>query len=305
MSRKTLRGPEAADEILRLCHGYLPWHRSLTLGLSTDPAVYPEARTAHAAHLPADEPLIAVYDGTLFGGAGLGLLLTPERVCWKRRGGRALMLTWDELDPALLGAGDGELRIGDASIPLPDELCPDMLELLSEIARRRHGKDQNPYRDRPPEPDEAEGAPKSVDDLVVLLWKQLGPLGGVRYHPRIPRASLDRFRAQHAAHLPEDEELALLYEARGTEAMGLGISRERLYWSLSDRKVRFNSWKNLEPHTIKSNDAGGVTIMGVAVPLPAEASAEKVAELFRLLVHQAGGEDLAPIEFPHPPSYPP
>ncbi|MEO7328025.1 MAG: hypothetical protein ABI193_05570 [Minicystis sp.] len=291
MSRHDLRGPESIDEIRRLCHGYLPWHRSLTLLSGKSLLDYPEARLVHAAHLPADEALIIVYDGTFFGGADLGLLLTAERLCWKNRGGRAFSLRWDELDPALVGEREDALLLGEATIRLPKELVAGLRALVQEIARRHHAREASPYRDRVVAPD-GDSAKLTTDALVTLLWDELGPRPSVHYHPLIPASWLDRVRAQHAQHLQGDAPIAVVFQALGSETIGFALSTDRLYWTLSDGKVHFHGWKNLEPHTIRSSEYGALTVMGVPVVLPVDCPVERMTALFRTLVQNAGGVDL-------------
>lgn len=291
MSRDDPRGTASIEEIRRLCHGLLPWHRTLTLLAGTGAGDYPEARRAHAAHLPEGEPLILVQDGTLFGGADLGLILTAERLCWKRRGGRALALRWDELDPALITEAEGALRIGDATLALPEALVPGMAALLREIARRRRDGEAGPYRRRV-ERQADDDATITTEELVARAWSELGPRASMRYHPLIPAPWLDRVRRQHAAHFQGEAPLAVVFQPLKSETIGLALSVERLYWTLSSGKALFHGWKNLEPHTIKTSEYGSLTVMGNPVVLPEDCAVERMADLFRALVRSAGGVDL-------------
>ena len=290
MSRDHLHGPASIEEIRRLCHGLLPWHRTLTLLPGTSAGDHPEARRAHAAHLPEGEPLILVQSGAIFGGADLGVVLSPERVCWKNRGGPALSRSWDELDPALITEAEGALRVGEATIKLPEALVPGMAALLREIARRRREGEAGPYRRHVErqEGDETIG----TEELVARAWSELGPLASVRYHPLIPAPWLARVRRQHAAHLQGEAPLAVVFQPPNSETIGLALSVERLYWTLSSGKAHFHSWKNLEPHTIKTSEYGALTVMGSPVVLPEDCAVERMADLFRALVRSAGGADL-------------
>jgi hypothetical protein len=291
MSRDDPRGPASIEEIRRLCHGLLPWHRTLTLLSGTGAGDYPEARRTHAAHLPEGEPLILVQDGTLFGGADLGLILTAERLCWKRRGGRALALRWDELDPALVTEAEDAVCIGEATIKLPDLLVPGMATLLREIARLRRDGEAGPYRRRV-EREADDGATITTEALVARAWSELGPRASVRYHPLIPAAWLDRVRSQHAAHFQGEAPLAVVFLPQNSETISLALSVDRLYWTLSFGKALFHGWKNLEPHTIRITEYGALTVMGNPVALPEDCAVERMADLFRALVRSAGGVDL-------------
>jgi hypothetical protein len=55
------------------------------------------ARAIHAATLPPDEPIAALYDDTLFGAGDDGWLITPERICWRNFTEEPVMLPWSEI----------------------------------------------------------------------------------------------------------------------------------------------------------------------------------------------------------------
>jgi hypothetical protein len=100
------------------------------------------ARAVHARHLATDEPVLALFDDTVFGSGDEGFVVTSQRLCWKNAKGRPHMIEWQHIDPdrmyadrlrLLFGAGDLEIS-SDESIILALE---EAFHVLAFSARLR------------------------------------------------------------------------------------------------------------------------------------------------------------------------
>lgn len=98
------------------------------------------ARRAHAGHLPAGEPVLAVYDDTVFGSAEDGFVVTARRLCWKNVAGRPHQIEWAHLDPNALYPEGRKLAIGAGAIEISSDAsiidaCADAFYVLALSAR--------------------------------------------------------------------------------------------------------------------------------------------------------------------------
>lgn len=69
------------------------------------------ARAVHAAWLDANEPVLVLYDDTLFGAGDDGFVLTAQRLHWRNILDEPRTLAWAELDPAQIGPGEDGLTV--------------------------------------------------------------------------------------------------------------------------------------------------------------------------------------------------
>lgn len=74
------------------------------------------ARGVHAAHLPPNEHILGLYDGTAFGSAKDGFLVTSRRICWKNQLEEAQCLEWAHVDVDNVYVDENRLLIGRAKI---------------------------------------------------------------------------------------------------------------------------------------------------------------------------------------------
>lgn len=84
------------------------------------PAIPPKklanVRKLHAAHLPAGEEVLAIYDGTAFGSAKDGFIVTSRRVCWKNVMEPAQFLEWHHIDPDEVWVDEKSITVGRAKL---------------------------------------------------------------------------------------------------------------------------------------------------------------------------------------------
>src|SRR4051812_44741867 len=98
-------------DILTLARRHLGMGSSMFYEPSIPPEKAANARRAHAMHLPEEETILALYDGTMFGGAQDGFLITPQRLCWKNFWEHPRQLPWDELDASTVSPQPGKILI--------------------------------------------------------------------------------------------------------------------------------------------------------------------------------------------------
>ncbi len=84
-------------------------------------------RTLHGAHLPADELVLGLYDGTVFGSATDGFILTRGRVCWKNQLEQAQFLDWAHINPDDVSVEGTAITLGRAKLEtLYSKKSPDL-----------------------------------------------------------------------------------------------------------------------------------------------------------------------------------
>jgi hypothetical protein len=96
-------------------------------------------RKVHAAHLPPDETVLGVYDGTVFGSASDGFLVTARRFCWKNQLEQPQFLEWTHFPMDEVYAEGNRLVVGRAKIdtlfPKDHENLWAWAEVLQSLAR--------------------------------------------------------------------------------------------------------------------------------------------------------------------------
>ena len=97
------------------------------------------ARRAHIVHLPDPEKILALYDGSMFGNAEGGFIITGKRLCWKNKNDTACTIMWRDIDPERLFLDGRRLYIDDDALSIPDddviESCMDAFHILALSAR--------------------------------------------------------------------------------------------------------------------------------------------------------------------------
>lgn len=99
---------------------YAPW---------IPPAKERAARREHAGHLAAEEPIVALHDDTVWGGAKNGFVITPRRICWKSAYEAPVSLAWHEVGEVHLARKD-RLRVGDKVL---NTICVDTQAVLPRL----------------------------------------------------------------------------------------------------------------------------------------------------------------------------
>lgn len=109
------------DAILALLRQHFGADDSLYLAPTVPPKREAGARRAHAAHLPASERVLALYDDTVFGSGEDGFVVTAQRLCWKNIKGEPRSIEWRNLDPESVIPNGFELAIADSIIVISGE----------------------------------------------------------------------------------------------------------------------------------------------------------------------------------------
>jgi hypothetical protein len=223
-----LDGPFAAVDVTRLAYGHLGPGTEISYAPDIRPETRIGARLIHARHLPRDEPLLVVYDSSLFGTATSGFVMTPVRFCWRCSWSLPKQIEWTRLRPKVVSWVKGRITIAGAEVPVDADLGSDLGRFLEEMSSRPGAHETTPYR--------AAGQREeiTVEAITRLTWEKLGAMQGLHYHPFIPRRHLKRGRA--AVGLSTAEDVAVLYEDRVQGApQGFLVTPQRLYWHRWDR----------------------------------------------------------------------
>ena len=105
-------------EVLRLLRRFFVAADSMLLAPAIPPRKEEAIRLAHHAHLPLFEPVLGVYDDTLFGPGAERFVVTARRLCWKNEGGPAQSLEWADIPPSFLHADGNRLFVANETIVL-------------------------------------------------------------------------------------------------------------------------------------------------------------------------------------------
>jgi hypothetical protein len=251
---RTEGAPAAPDEIVSLARRWLGEGGSVYYAPSIPPAKADHARRIHAQHLPESEALLVLYDGTVFGSAENGFVVTAARLCWKNLFEHPRQIEWSALDPAGVEPGDGSVLVAGGSIGTLSDVVPAAAAaFLHEMAARAGGGNAGPYRvgaDRPHADDE--GARVTLSRLVSLSRSYLGEVSDIFYHPAIPPAKLQKVRTTHRRHLPAAEEIAALYDATvfGSAENGFALTTRRLCWKNLADEPGSREWHEIDPDIV-------------------------------------------------------
>jgi hypothetical protein len=109
-----------AEDITRLAQTHLKMFDSLFYAPAVPPAKESGARKSYGTMIPANEPILVLYDSTVFGGADDGFVFTPVRLGWKNVAQSPQVVTWDALDLTTVRIHDNELKIMGDAIQLGD-----------------------------------------------------------------------------------------------------------------------------------------------------------------------------------------
>jgi hypothetical protein len=281
---------DALHEIVNLGRGHLGMGNAVYYAPSIPPAKESGARAAHALHLPEGEPILILYDATLFGSAAEGFVVTPERLCWKNLLEHPRQIEWADLDPTSVLEKRGEVGVAGGSISLMGELIPGAARFFAEMAARGGLPETSPYRS-PAGEHPSSGEARSTR-LVALARRHLGEVEHVYYHPAIPPHKLRAARAVHAARIGPDEVVAALYDDTvfGSAEEGFFLTPARVYWKNLTGDAESAAWIDLPVEGISAS--GNIVYIGErALQLTARTElAVPVASLLTAIVAEARGD---------------
>lgn len=213
------------------------------------------ARAAHAGHLPPDEPVLVLFDATLFGGGDDGYLLTARRVCWKDAFANPQAIPWRAVATHALRADEDSVHVANTTIPAfePEHaarLAALLLELSSEAQRRA-----------PAGTGRARGESESPDDV---LRQHLGVDDSLFYAPAIPAKK--EANARRAHRIAGDEVVLALFDDTvfGAADEGFVVTARRLCWTNHDGDAKQALWPELRAERLTIED-DALCIDGVGV----------------------------------------
>ncbi|MDG1482839.1 MAG: hypothetical protein P8R54_24825 [Myxococcota bacterium] len=140
------RPPPAADGLNEQLHRLALLHLGKDESVFYAPGIPPKklhrVRKIHSSQLAVSEPVLVLFDDTVFGGAQDGFIITPQRLCWKNIVARPQSVRWAELDPVTVTTTKSQVFIAGEPISLTceTELVPRAAQAFREIAELiQHG----------------------------------------------------------------------------------------------------------------------------------------------------------------------
>lgn len=247
------------------------------------------ARFAHDLHLPDDEAILVLHDGTVFGSAEEGFLVTSHRLCWKNPWEHAKQIAWRDLDPSAIKRDVGKILLEGGDIALSGELVLGVSRFLVAMTGVARGGDHGPYRGVAPHVPAPEAVTLPDERIISLARSLVGDVIDVFYAPDIPQAKLQRARRAHAAHLTQTESVAVLYDDTifGSAEDGFLLTSKRLCWKLLAEPATQLPWGLIDAETI-SGSGSYVEVMGAEIKLTSrdDISAD-VATLLQRIIEEA------------------
>lgn len=276
--------PEA---VLELAHHHLGLIESVFYAPAIPTDKESTLRALHPTLAP-DEPILVLYDDTVFGGAKDGFALTPERICWRFLGFDPQQVRWQDLQPSSVALSDGSVVVADQKLSLvlmDQQFHGAVVAMLQELTRRARGV--HPFRAQ----DVSVQRVRLLSEQRVLELARLHLSGqdAAYFHPQIPARKLANVRRLHALHLPPDEVVLVLHDntAFGGAKDGFLITRSRLCWRNFMESPRYVEWRYLDPETISTSDSWKVELGGGAIGVSGVGQvAHGAAELLRALCQE-------------------
>lgn len=116
---------------------------SFYIAPSIPPKKEKNVRAMHAAHLPPHEPILGIYDGTVFGAADDGFVITSRRLCWRNMMEPPQMVEWHYLDADSIHTDGNKIVMRAARIDtIADEdsgfmdACEEVLPILARSGKK-------------------------------------------------------------------------------------------------------------------------------------------------------------------------
>ncbi|APR83974.1 Hypothetical protein A7982_09323 [Minicystis rosea] len=255
------RSTAAAHAIVGLSRERLGEPSSLYFAPDIPPRKEAAARRAHADHLPEDEPILVLYDATIFGGADEGFVITPERLCWRNFLENARQIAWEDVEVASIVPDGAGVRVAGGRIMSVGPMAKATATLFREIVTRGEMGRAGPYRAAAGVPSPEPGS--VVSRLVALARRHLGEVDGIYYFPSIPLRKHHNARTVHADHLAEGEEVAVLYDDTlfGSAEEGFLLTPARLCWKNLATDPEMLTWSAVDPNLVTAS-GNAVSLMG-------------------------------------------
>ena len=95
------------------------------------------ARKVHASHIPPDDPILVLYDDTVFGSAKVGYLMTPRGLYWKNIMEKPCLVEWRYLDADAIVSDGKNVQLAGGQIHFTQALdvAARTVDLIVKILR--------------------------------------------------------------------------------------------------------------------------------------------------------------------------
>ena len=223
-------------------------------------------RRVHGASLPAAEPVIVLYDDTVFGTGENGFVLTPRRICWKALGEAPVSLPWKVLRTRDVRAAGCGVVVGAGRLPLTgwDEAMAERLAVELRSWVERAAGERQAYRSAA-----RERRAWATDDALAVVRRHLRSSKRMHVRPDVRSELESTVRRVHG--LGEAEVIVAVYDASllGGGAEGFVVTAERLCWkNLLEAPVQVR-WDGLAAESVvvvgaSVRVAGGSVRVGAA-----------------------------------------
>ena len=132
------------DDLVALARRHIGMVGRVFYAPSIPPEIEATARFAHDLHLPDDEAVLVLHDGTVFGSAEEGFLITRQRLCWKNPWERARQIAWRDLDPDTITRDVGRVVFTGGDIALSGDLVLGVSRFLLAMTGATPGMEPAP-----------------------------------------------------------------------------------------------------------------------------------------------------------------
>lgn len=237
------------DVLLGFARQHLEGLSGVFLAPDIPPGKVRGARAAHGLHLRASEPIVVLFDDTMFGSARDGFVATPAQLCWKGFLSHPRRILWDDLAALQIYAEDRHVEIALGEVPAPwVEGGPERVRQFLVACRQYRRGAAAPYR----EPARVRETPTLAESIVRIARRSLGEREWVHYAPSIPDRMLAAVRTVHAPHLAEGEEVLVLYDDTlfGSGNDGWIVTEHRLCWRGFLGAPQAQRWSDLAPSVL-------------------------------------------------------
>lgn len=207
-------------------------------------------RRVHAESLPADEPILLLYDDTVFGSGEDGFVLTPRRVCWKRLTEEPASLLWSCVGPGDVTCEGSRVHIGAGTLPLTAWDASLSAALAGILAAHVGELRQNVrvYRDG------RLGVTHKDPNLVLQRARaMLGGCSRVHLHPDIPPSAEEAARRAFGVGSTESEPILVLYDDSlfASARVGFVLTSKRICWRRFLEPPTSVRWDQVHPSSIR------------------------------------------------------
>lgn len=252
------------DYVATKVQAHLGHHACLFMGANIGARKEGNAREIHAAHLPPEEAVVALWDNTVFGAADDSVVITARRVCWRDNSlCDAYMLPWRSIDPGTICALDGStLEVRGAKMFVMSDgaaRMADLLRALSTEARRLS-------------PPRRMNAARLDESAVIERIRDALGMGasGLYYAPSVPHAKESAARESYMGPLGGERALVLFDSTVfGGADEGFALTANGVAWKRAFESPSALRYSQLDPNAVVviEGDAPRLEVSGSRVEL--------------------------------------